>query len=200
MNNVAGTLALNMGEILWDGSELTDELPSGATFEWNAAGYYEIKVGSTVTPIVLGKAGSQSLSVKETSGATAITGATTVVVNADRNPANAIAKVVEANSDNVISVKKGAVSGPFTVQLTDAYGNNISVTSPKVVKFAPESGAPLAVRGTTDGVTLTQANVTSTRAFYVAVDSSAVVDDEWTLELQDSTNAKIGEVTLKVVK
>jgi hypothetical protein len=174
MANEEDFLALNLaGKVLWSGSALTDALPDGAAWAFNeTTGRYEIQVSGTETAITLAKAGTISLGVKDTAGQTEIAGATTVVVNADRVVANAKVSVKEADSTNTISVKKGTVAGPFTLVLTDKYGNSFSAAPALTVTF-DGTDADIAVRNTAEGVSVATTSLSSTKAFYVATSSAA---------------------------
>jgi hypothetical protein len=200
MADQADFLALNLAsEVLWDADAeaLTDALPADAAWAWNSvAGRYEIQVSGTETAITLAKAGTVALGVKDTAGQTEIAGTTTVVVNADRTVANAKVTVKEADSTNTISVKKGTVAGPFTLMLTDMYGNSFSAAQAVTVTF-DASAAAIAVRNTAEGVSAATTTLNSTKAFYVAASSAAT--GTYTITFLNG-ETELGTVTVSITQ
>lgn len=196
MDNQASKLALALGsKILWSGTALTDGLPAGSSFKWDAGdSRYEIQDGGNAeVAIVLGKAGVQALAVKNTAGQTEISGSYSVVVNASTTLG--AATVLEAVS-GVIEVSKSAVSGPYTFQLTDAQLNAISVSPAKSITLE-SSSTNMSFRSSTDGVATSSVNANSTGKFFVAITSAATSGEQYTLTLKDGATT-LGTVTIRI--
>jgi len=157
---------------IWDGSKFVSSLPAGLSLVYDPAnGDYRVMNGATEAALNISKAGLQTITVKDTALSTDVVGSATLNVS----PAITVTGVtVTEASSNGLTVTKGAVSGPFTIQLTDAYGNAINYTASKTVRItSTDDASNVSFSATSGGVPVSQFTMNGVQKFYIATSPTA---------------------------
>ncbi len=131
------------------------------------------------------KAGLVSLGAKVSTGTADVVATDSLVVNA-----GGVSKATLAEAtDGAITVQGGTVAGPFTVQLTDFYGNPVSSNTKVELGVSMNNGG--SVRTTADGIAVTSVDTYGTATIYLTTPAAG----GYTLTFT-SGNTPIGTVTV----
>lgn len=158
-------LSIAKNKIFWNGTTLTDTVnPVWYDSTDNLTGTdfagWSLNAGEYVAVVQIAKAGLATVSVKHSSGPTEITGSKDIQVTA---AAALLATITQVNESGNLIVAANTVAGPFTVQLTDLYGNY--VTSPS--KITLTLGGTASVRIQAAGVSVSSIETYGATTIYV---------------------------------
>lgn len=153
----------------------------------------DLKEGDYYAVVKAGKAGLQSIGVKYAKAQEDVTRS----VSINMRPGTLESIVV--NDGKKIEAKKGEVVGPFTLQLADKYGNAVSLSASKKIKWTVEDeesnpSNAITLRTSSGGATVSELTTKSKVNFYLVATDTGTFTITFFVEGEDVDR----EVTVEV--
>lgn len=208
VSGMAEYLRLKVGKIIWDADsgKLVDNTEDTAVLyefseetddDGNGTGvYWLVEVGDDVNvdgpaEVLITKAGLQNVYVEYTGNQNILTGRDTITVKAGSYTVPVVLKNGEIITED--TVQKNRVAGPYTLRLTDGYGNFVSVSP--AVELPVISGT---IRATATGANVAVVKTSSAYNFYFSPTVASgeevlsfLVDDRGTSDPSDDVTLDI---------
>lgn len=200
----AGYLALDVDKIIWDADsgKLVDNTEKTAVLykfmedPSEKGTYWLVDVADSAftapAPVVLAKAGRQTITVKYSGTQNTVTASRSIQV---RSGSYAGLVVLDENGNVIeeVTVPKNSIAGPFDLRLVDAYGNFISTMVKQKIDV---SGGH--IRATAGGANLTGTEAISTANRFTFFVSAGASGEEMQITFTDSDDPSISTtVTFK---